>query len=57
MSKRRYMHGKRRRRSPIKDVDTIHLIRNGKIVESGKYSHLMNNSKSQFKKLVNLQKL
>ena len=45
------------RLSTIKDVDTIHLIRNGKIVESGKYSHLMNNSKSQFKKLVNLQKL
>ena len=45
------------RLSTIKDVDTIHLIRNGEIVESGKYSQLMNDDKSQFNKLVNLQKL
>ncbi len=45
------------RLSTIKDVDTIHLIRNGQIVESGKYSDLMNDDKSQFNKLVNLQKL
>ena len=46
MSKRRYMHGKRRRRSPIKDVDTTFADRiytkervDKSLEDTGHYTH------------------
>ena len=44
------------RLSTLKNVDEIFVIDNGKILEKGNFTKLMNNS-SHFKKLVNLQQL
>ena len=45
------------RLSTIKSVDKIFLLENGKMIESGSYSELINNHNSQFTKFAKLQVL
>lgn len=41
--------------STIKNVDKIYIMENGKIIESGKFEELKNNSQSKLSKLAELQ--
>lgn len=45
------------RLSTIKNVDTIYLIDDGKIIESGTFDELNSNSNSKFKRLTKIQNL
>lgn len=45
------------RLSTVKDADVIHVLNEGKIIESGSYKELMENENSNFAKLVSMQSL